>query len=101
MRHDLGESNMVRTDGMRNFALLDEKGNEIGTYSGKQPRQAALKAANRGFTDIRLREKGTKKIHVFKGTRILQQVPEKHPKWMDGRETFMKGHVEKVGIYKL
>jgi len=31
---------------MRNFALRDEKGNEIGVFTGKAPRQAALKAAN-------------------------------------------------------
>ena len=51
----------------RNFALRDKDGNEIGVFSGKQPRQAALKAANRGFTDIRLRERGTKKVHIFQG----------------------------------
>lgn len=39
----------------RNFALLDKDGNEIGVFTGKQPRQAALKAANRGHTEIRLR----------------------------------------------
>ena len=43
---------------MRNFALRDKDGNEIGVFTGKQPRQAALKAANRGHTDIRLRETG-------------------------------------------
>ena len=47
---------------MRNFALRDEKGNEIGVFTGKAPRQAALKAANRGHTDIKLRERGTKKL---------------------------------------
>ena len=50
---------------MRNFALRDGNGNEIGVFTGKSPRQAALKAANRGHTDIRLRERGTKKIHIF------------------------------------
>ena len=50
---------------MRNFALRDKDGNEIGVFTGKQPRQAALKAANRGHTDIKLRERGTKKVHVF------------------------------------
>jgi len=39
---------------MRNFALRDEKGNETGVFTGKSPRQAALKAANRGHTDIKL-----------------------------------------------
>jgi hypothetical protein len=28
---------------MRNFALRDENGNEIGVFTGKSPRQAALK----------------------------------------------------------
>ena len=32
---------------MRNFALRDKDGNEIGVFTGKAPRQAALKAANR------------------------------------------------------
>jgi hypothetical protein len=43
---------------MRNFALRDEKGNEISVFTGKSSRQAALKAANRGHTDIKLREAG-------------------------------------------
>jgi hypothetical protein len=46
---------------MRNFALRDKDGNEIGVFTGKSPRQAALKAANRGYTDIKLRERGTQK----------------------------------------
>jgi hypothetical protein len=50
----------------RNFVLRDEKGDEHGIFTGKQPRQAALKAANRGEGTkskpeiIRLRERGTK-----------------------------------------
>ena len=55
---------------MRNFALRDLEGNETGVFTGKSPRQAALKAANRGHTDIRLRERGTKKVHLFTGERI-------------------------------
>jgi len=31
---------------MRNFALRDAQGDEIGVFTGKSPRQAALKAAN-------------------------------------------------------
>jgi hypothetical protein len=31
----------------RNFVLRDEDGNEHGVFTGKQPRQAALKAANK------------------------------------------------------
>ena len=33
----------------RNFALGDANGNEKGVFAGKSPRQAALKAANRGI----------------------------------------------------
>ena len=33
---------------MRNFVLRNVDGNEHGVFTGKQPRQAALKAANRG-----------------------------------------------------
>jgi len=64
---------------MRNFALRDKDGNEIGIFTGKSPRQAALKAANRGHTDIRLRERGTKKVHVFKGERVQVSKPKGAP----------------------
>jgi hypothetical protein len=67
---------------MRNFALRDKDGNEIGVFTGKQPRQAALKAANRGHTDIRLRERRTKKIHIFTGERVQVNKPEGAPAWM-------------------
>jgi hypothetical protein len=60
---------------MRNFALRDAEGNEIGVFTGKSPRQAALKAANRGYTDIKLRERGTKKVHVFTGERVQVDKP--------------------------
>ena len=55
------EGNIMTEKAARNFALRDAKGNEIGIFTGKAPRQAALKAANRGHTDIKLRERGTKK----------------------------------------
>ncbi len=83
----------------RNFALRDKEGNEIGVFCGKQPRQAALKAANRGFTDIRLRERGTKKIHVFEGERKQVIKPSNAPNWMP--EKIWKPSVKKVGIEKL
>ena len=75
---------------MRNFVLRDEEGNEHGVFTGKQPRQAALKAANRGEGTktkpeiIRLRERGTKKIHVFKAWKQIVKAPENMPSWMPG-----------------
>ena len=84
---------------MRNFALRDLEGNEIGVFTGKSPRQAALKAANRGHNDIRLRERGTKKVHIFTGERIQIDKPESAPVWMGDK--IWKPQVKKVGIEKL
>lgn len=73
---------------MRNFVLRDESGNEHGVFTGKQPRQAALKAANRSEgtktkpETIRLRERGTKKVHIFKAWKQVVKAPEKKPTWM-------------------
>jgi hypothetical protein len=80
----------------RNFALRDAKGNEVGVFTGKQPRQAALKAANRGFEDIKLRERGTKKVHVFRGERKQVKKPANAPAWMPAK--IWKPFVKKVGI---
>ena len=86
---------------MRNFALRDENGNEIGVFTGKAPRQAALKAANRGHTDIKLklREQGTKKVHVFTGDRVRVDKPKGGPAWMPDK--IWKPNVKKAGVEKL
>jgi len=84
---------------MRNFALRDKDGNEIGVFTGKAPRQAALKAANRGYTDIKLRERGTKKVHVFIGERVQVDKPKDAPAWMS--EKIWKPMVKKVGTETL
>jgi hypothetical protein len=73
---------------MRNFVLREEDGSEHGVFTGKQPRQAALKAANRGTGTkskpnvIRLRERGTKKVHVFKAWKQVVKAPKIKPEWM-------------------
>jgi hypothetical protein len=83
----------------RNFALRDAKGNEIEIFSGKQPRQAALKAANMGVKDIRLRERGTKRVHIFTGERKQVKKPANAPAWMPAK--IWKPNVKKVGIENL
>ena len=86
----------------RNFVFRDEEGNENGVFTGKQPRQAALKAANKGTgtkkkpETIRLRERGTKKVHVFKGWREQVNAPENKPAWMP--EKIWKPFVKKEKI---
>lgn len=84
---------------MRNFALRDVQGNEIGVFTGKSPRQAALKAANRGYTEIKLRERGTKKVHIFSGERVQVDKPQGAPAWMPYK--IWKPKVRKIGIEKL
>ena len=41
-----------------------------------------MKAANRGHTDIRLRVRGTKKVHIFAGERVQMDKPRGAPEWM-------------------
>ena len=85
----------------KNFGLINEKGEEIGTYSGAQPRDAALKAANRGVTNIVLREKGTKKLHYFVGKRELVSVPKNAPAWIQDAAKKNKGKIFKANVEKL
>jgi len=77
---------MVREDGKRNFALREANGDETSVFSGNTPRQAALKAARRldgtGVSedeadreDIRLREKGTDKVHIYEGWAWEEDAP--------------------------
>ncbi|WP_010611994.1 non-histone chromosomal MC1 family protein, partial [Halococcus hamelinensis] len=72
------------TDGKRNFALRDANG-ETSVFSGRTPRQAALKAARRlepadgesnaSRQDLRLREKGTHKVHIYEGWAWREDAP--------------------------
>jgi len=86
----------------RNFVLRDKKGNEHGVFTGKQPRQAALKAANRGKGTkkkpelIILRERGTKKLHQYEGWREEVSAPKNKPSLMP--DTIKKPNVKKIQI---
>ncbi|AXG05623.1 chromosomal protein MC1 [Haloplanus rubicundus] len=98
---------MVREDGKRNF-VMREDGQEDSVFSGNMPRQAALKAARRldpassesdaeaNATEIRLREKGTDKVHIFDAWAWEEDAPDDKPDWMGDRIT--KGNVSKKGI---
>ena len=85
--------------------MRDEDGNEHGVFTGKQPRQAALKAANRSEGTkskpeiIRLRERGTKKMHVFKAWKQVVKAPENRPALMP--EKISKPFVKKEKIEKI
>lgn len=100
---------MVREDGKRNFALR-ENGSETSVFSGSTPRQAALKAARRlddvGGSEsaaprheIRLREKGTDKVHIYDAWAWEESSPDDAPDWMPSDIT--EANVSKQGIEHL
>ncbi|KTG11615.1 chromosomal protein MC1 [Haloprofundus marisrubri] len=97
---------MVREDGKRNFALRDTSGTESSVFSGNTPRQAALKAARRlepgnseenaDRTELRLREKGTDKVHIYDGWAWNETAPDNKPDWMP--DDITEANVSKKGI---
>ncbi|GAB7019140.1 non-histone chromosomal MC1 family protein [Halostagnicola bangensis] len=97
---------MVREDGKRNFALRATNGNEESVFSGNTPRQAALKAARRlepgssedaaERVELRLREKGTDKVHIYDGWAWEETAPDDKPDWMPDEIT--EANVAKQGI---
>ena len=96
-------------DDKRNFALRESTGNETSVFSGRTPRQAALKAARRldpadterhaEREDLRLREKGTKKVHIYEGWAWEEEAPDDSPDWMP--EEITEANVSKQGIEHL
>ena len=99
----------MASDDHRNFVLRDENGEETSVYSGKIPRQAALKAARRldpaesesqaSRTQFRLREKGTEKLHIYEGWAWRDEAPADKPDWMP--ETITEANVSKEGVEHL
>lgn len=104
-----GRAIKMATPQSRNFALREQNGTELSVFSGKQPRQAALKAARRlpeGSSEstaerheIRLREKGTKKLHIYEGWAWEEDAPDDSPQWMNGQIT--EANVSKQGVEHL
>ncbi len=83
----------------KNFVLMKEGKDTNVVFSSRQPRGAALKAANRGETDIRLRERGTNRVHVFSGERVQVAAPKNRPKWLP--EKVWKAVVKKKGVERV
>lgn len=78
-------------------------------FSGRTPRQAALKAARRldpadsearaDRQPIRLRERGTKKVHKYEAWAWRESAPDDKPAWMPDEIT--SANVSKEGIEHL
>ncbi len=81
------------------FVLLDGNDDTSQVFASKQPRGAALKAATRGHTDIRLRERGTKRVHCFTGNISMVDKPANGPAWLPDK--IKKANVKKIGIEHL
>ena len=82
-----------------------KRGNKTSIFTGRQPRQAALKAATRGFTDIKLRERGrrnkdgTYTMHIFKGSRKKVSIEADTVSWLPS--SVWKPTVKKVGVERI
>ena len=97
---------MVREDGKRNFGLRESDGSESSVFAGKTPRQAALKAARRlnpspseaaaDRHELRLRERGTDKLHIYEAWAWEEDAPKDSPEWLSG--TVTEANVAKQGI---
>jgi hypothetical protein len=83
----------------KNFVLLSGNNDTNHVFSSAQPRGAALKAASRGHTNIRLRERGTKRVHCFKGEVNVVDAPANRPSWLPAR--VKKANVKKLGVEHL
>jgi hypothetical protein len=90
---------MATATGKKNFVLLKGNNDTNVVFSSRQPRGAALKAANRGYTDIRLRERGTNRVHVFTGKREHVNAPSNRPSWLPAK--VWKAVVKKVGVERI
>jgi hypothetical protein len=87
-------------DTKKYFVLLGDNDADTATiFQSRQPRGAALKAATRGFTDIRLRERGTNRVHVFTGERKQVAAPSNGPSWLGDK--VWKSNVSKQGVRRL
>jgi hypothetical protein len=77
-----------------------EGGNDTSqVFASRQPRGAALKAATRGHENIRLRERGTKRVHVFTGWITEVDKPANGPAWLPDK--IKKANVKKSGTEHL
>jgi hypothetical protein len=81
------------------YVLMQSGRDTSHVFTGASPRRAALKAATRGFADIKLRERSTDRLHMFKGARKRVAAPENRPDWLPSQ--IWKPAVKKTGLQHL
>ena len=80
------------------FVLMKGGKDTSQVFASRQPRGAALKAATRGATDIHLKERGTKRVHVFKGWTTMVKPPASAPAWLKKAGMIKKANVKKQRV---
>ena len=91
--------------GEMKYYALRQGNKEEHVFSGRAPRQAALKAATRGHKSIKLRERGrrnqdgTYSVHVFDGGRKQVDAPANRPDWLPAK--IWKPWVKKQGVERI
>ena len=98
-RYKAKSEEIQMSDGKKYFVLMENGKDTSQVFASKQPRGAALKAATRGHTTIRLRERGTKRVHVFSGSISMVPKPAGGPDWLP--DMIKKANVKKQGIEHL
>ncbi len=94
-----------RAKSPKKYYSLRKGSKENAVFTGRSPRQAALKAAARGEGSIVLRERGRKNqdgtytLHKFKGSRKKVDAPENGPDWLPDK--VWKANVRKQGIQRV
>jgi|SRR3989344_7615977 len=89
----------------KKYYALRKGSKEDAVFTGRSPRQAALKAAARGESNIVLRERGrrnqdgTYTLHKFKGSRKKEKAPEDRPEWLPAQ--IWRASVRKQGIQRV
>ncbi len=85
--------------GEKKYFVLMENGKDTSqVFASRQPRGAALKAATRGATNIHLRERGTKRVHVFTGSITMVTPPASAPAWLKAKGKIKKANVKKQRV---
>jgi hypothetical protein len=85
--------------GAKKYFVLMKNGKDTAqVFASRQPRGAALKAATRGATDIHLRERGTNRIHVFRGWTTMVKPPASAPAWLKKAGFIKKANVKKQRV---
>ena len=77
----------------KKYYALRKGSKEDAVFTGRSPRQAALKAAARRNQD------GTYTLHKFKGSRKKEKAPEDRPEWLPAQ--IWRASVRKQGIQRV